>query len=457
LSPRVLGATSMKPSVFPSSEDSGHSRKGARPLRFPARGGNLGTEKARVTVRAKYEDFSRPSRSFGTACLAFLLCAVLAEAKTQARASEALQTASPQTQLKPAPTDGNQKLWSQVLKNARVETGPRLHNPAISSDGLAPGIVTALQEQRNYLEAHAAAFSAQPPVNAATRELVGDSSRKLRSPSQDPPCHEPMIRSVNGKTKGVVFTSTATNNRYQIEGCLFGDAPGVVQLEVSSGPHQWNAPPAIPMQLDPTVPRAWSEHELNVQLDPELRGIPDYSVTLVIHPANRRRIELRGCRFVAARGKPQLLSVIPSAWVSLYASGVSSRSIRQLEYVSPTVASDAVPEDAGASAFVARSDPEQFGIGRDHYDFSHLNRGWVVESVQLQTYRVSCPEVAAPVHTSGVWKAAWTPLGVSIAFQETVCPSTAPASFAFKMSMSQYVIRVWIVGPVGTQPLALVR
>jgi hypothetical protein len=46
---------------------------------------------------------------------------------------------------------------------------------------------------------------------------------------------------------------------------------------------------------------------------------------------------------------------------------------------------------------------------------------------------------------------------VSIAFQETVCPSTAPASFAFKMSMSQYVIRVWIVGPVGTQPLALVR
>ena len=79
-----------------------------------------------------------------------------------------------------------------------------------------------------------------------------------------------------------------------------------------------------------------------------------------------------------------------------------------------------------------------------------------MESVQLQTYRVRCPEVA-PVHTSGVWEATWTRLGVSIAFQETVCPLTAPASFAFNLSMSQYAIRVWVVGPVGTQPLALVR
>jgi len=203
---------------------------------------------------------------------------------------------------------------------------------------------------------------------------------------------------------------------------------------------------------------AWSEHEINVQLDTELSGVPDYPVTLVIYPVKHRRIELRGCRFVAARGNPQLLSLIPSAWVSLYPSGVGSRSIRQLEYVSPTEASGAVPKDASASsAFVVRSDPEQFGIGRDSYNFSQLNPGWVVESVQLQKYSVSCPDVATSAQSFGGWEAEWTPLGVRVTFQESVCASSLPSHSGFNMSLSQYTIRVWVVGPVGTQPLALVR
>ena len=35
--------------------------------------------------------------------------------------------------------------------------------------------------------------------------------------------------------------------------------------------------------------------------------------------------------------------------------------------------------------------------------------------------------------------------------------ASVPPSFAFNMSLSQYAIRVWVVGPVGTQPLALAR
>ncbi|HKN16443.1 MAG TPA: hypothetical protein VJX47_05855, partial [Candidatus Sulfotelmatobacter sp.] len=375
--------------------------------------------------------------------------------KEGAWASRPLQAISPGAQLKPALTDEYQKLWSQVLKNARVETGPKLKNPAIARDGLAPGVAGALREQRDYLEAHGTSPPTQTPVKAAGREVLEDNSRR---PGPDPPCREPLIQSVNGKTKGVVFTPTEADNTYRIEGCLFGHAPGTVQLEVRSGRHQSNAPAIIPIQLDPTFRAAWSEHELNVRLDPELSGIPDYPVTLVIYPANRRRIELRGCRFVAARGQPQLLTVIPSAWVHLYPSGVGSRSIRQLEYVSPTEASGTVPKDAAAAAaFVVRSDPGQFGIGRDSYDFSHLNPGWVVESVQLQTYSVSCPEVAASAQSFGGWKAEWTPLGVRVAFRESVCTLSLPPRSAFNISLSQYAIQVWVVGPVGTQPLALVR
>jgi hypothetical protein len=402
--------------------------------------------------------FRRLLRYLGIPCLAFLLCAALVEAQAQDQASEPLQTISTGAQLNPVLADEYQKLLSQALKNARVERGPKLMNPSISRDGLAPGVVRALQEQRNYLETHGAVALTQVAVNGAARELVGDNSRKPQSFSRYTTCREPMIRSVNGKTKGVVFTPMAANNTYLIEGCFFGDTPGIVELEALSGSHQPNAIPPIPMRLGSTSLGAWSDHEITAQLDTELRGIPDYPVTLVIYPARHRRIELRGCRFVAARSDPQLLTIIPSAWVKLYPSGVGSRSIRQLEYVSPTQASGAVPKDATASsAFVVRSDTQQFGIGGDSYDFSHLNPGWVVESVQLQTYGISCPEVVASAKSFGGWEAEWTSLGVRVAFEDSVCTSSIPPYFVFNMSLSQYAIRVWVVGPAGTEPLVLVR
>ena len=402
--------------------------------------------------------FRRLLRPLGASCLVFQFCAALSAWNGQTLASDALQTVSSGAQLKPSLVDENQKLRSQVLANARVAAGPKLKNPAISSDGLPPGVVRSLLEQRNYLEARGVVALTRVPVNASTRELVGGNSRKPRPLSGDPPCREPMIQAVNGKTKSVIFALTVADNPYRIEGCFFGNGPGIVQLEARSRPRQPNAIPPIPMQLDSTSSGAWSEHKIDVQLDTELTGVPDYPVNLVIYTVKHRRIELRGCRFVAARGNPQLLSLIPSAWVRLSPSGVGSRSIRQLEYISPTQASGTVPKDASASsAFVVRSDLEQFGIGRDSYDFSQPNPGWVVESVQLQTYIVTCTEVANSPQSFGGWEAEWTPHGVSVAFQESACPSSLRPRSGFNMSVSQYAIRVWVVGPVGTQPIVLVR
>jgi hypothetical protein len=50
-----------------------------------------------------------------------------------------------------------------------------------------------------------------------------------------------------------------------------------------------------------------------------------------------------------------------------------------------------------------------------------------------------------------------TLLGVSVAFGNSVCTSFIPPSFTFSMSFSQYAIRVWVIGPKGTQALPLVR
>ena len=397
----------------------------------------------------------RWSRCFATPFLTCLLCAVaLFTGKLRDLSSEALQTVSPRSQPDPLPLDEYEKLRVQLLKKATVLSTPKFKNPAIFSYGLAPSILRALQEQRTYLGTHGTVTLTA--INGV-RELAGNNPGESSLPRYAT-CYKPMIRSVNGKANGVVFTPIAANNSYKIEGCFFGNMHGVVQLEAHTGTPEAESVHSITMQLDSTSLGAWSDHEINVQLDTELRGIPDYPVTLVIYPAKHRRIELRGCRFVAARSDPQLLTVIPSAWVNLYPSGVGSRSIRQLEYVSPTQASGAVPKDAStSSAFVVRSDTEQFGIGRDSYDFSQLNPGWVVESVQLQTYSISCPEVITSAKSFGGWEAEWTSLGVRVAFEDSVCTSSVPRSFAFNMSLSQYAIRLWVVGPVGTQPLALVR
>ena len=399
----------------------------------------------------------RLSRSLGIPCIVFLLCAVMLVEKSQALTSDAFHTGPLGVQLNPVLVDGYKKLWSQVLTNTKVTTGPKLKNPAISGDGLTPAIVRALHEQRTYLKTHKTVALNRTPVNLATTESVGDNSRTSNILSPSPTCREPMVRSVNGKTKGVVFTPTAADNRYRIEGCLFGDAPGIAQLEVRSNPRQAKNIPPIALRLDSTSHEPWSDHQITVQLDAKLGGIQDHPVTLVVYPAKHPRIELRGCRFVAARSDPQLLSMIPSTWVSLYPSGLGSRSIRQLEYASPTRGDGPVPKDAaGSSALVVRSDPEQFGIGTDTYDFSHLNPGWVVESVQLQTYEISCPDDVTQ-ELFGRWTTEWTLHGVRVSFRDSACAPRVSSSPAFGISFSQYAIRVWVVGPVGTQPLALAQ
>jgi hypothetical protein len=265
-------------------------------------------------------------------------------------------------------------------------------------------------------------------------------------------CNGPMIRSVNGIREGAIFTPQAPGNVYTIEGCSFGSEPGRVQLESrSAAPGQPISP--IVFQLDRS-PTAWSDREINVHLDPLLSGVPDSPVTLVIYARTGQRMELPSCFFVAARGAPQLLTVIPASWVTLQATRVRSRSIQQLEYVSPPVSSGDVPQDAaGTSALVVRSDSEPFAAGSDTYDFSQLRPGWVVDSVQLQTYAVSCPADITSARSFGRWDIDWEQKGFTISWQGVVCKSYALPFFSPDLSFSQYAAKVWVIGPAGTLPL----
>jgi hypothetical protein len=390
-------------------------------------------------------------------------------------ANQRLIVAAPATSVERGerPREEYEKLREQAFARAKIRQSLTVRNPRISADGLDTAVLSRLQTQHAYLEQHRALLSGshatEDPTNvttygsqsgpAAEKSVNAElSPRPALTPlaTKEPAagmCHTPAIHSVNGKSNGAVFTPQSPNNYYKIEGCSFGTHGGRVQLEPDSrGTPARNHLQPIPLQLDSAM--SWSDGEIDVHLSSRLSGIPDFPAVLVIYPADGHRLELTGCLFVAVRGEPQLLSAIPASWVKLQASAVRSHSIQQLEYVSPPVSGSEVPNDSsGASSFVVRFDQEQFASGNDTYDFSHLNPGWVVDKVQVQTYAVSCPGEVTYAQSLRRWDVSWDKRGFTVAWQEDVCASNLPPFSNFNLSFSEYAAKVWVIGPIGTQPL----
>jgi hypothetical protein len=359
---------------------------------------------------------------------------------------------------------------ARTLANARMMVGPKTRNPHLATIGVDSSILAIVAEQRAYLQSHVATQRSTssnslllqnqkttlldpPRGNSGTPPRLPASAARTGMLSQTS-CSSPMIRSVNGRNSGVVFTPVEPDNYYRIEGCGFGRSPGSVRLQPDLRSLQIGASSrSLSMELE--LPGGWTDEEIVVHIDPRLTGVSDFPVDLVVHLASGREVPLLGCMFVAARGEPQLLKTIPAAWVKLDATFASSRPIGQLEYVSPPVKSDEIPADAvGSSVFIVRSDREPFAAGRDLYDFSQLNPGWAVESVQLNQFAVSCPGDTPPAESKGTWTTTWYPHGFTLSWaRETCIPSTSPASFNSTLNSSQYAARVWVIGPVGTQPM----
>jgi hypothetical protein len=367
------------------------------------------------------------------------------------------------------PAGQYEKVRARTLANARIIAGPKSRNPRLATIGVDSSVLAAVAEQRAYLQLHVAT---QPSASANSvllqnqkAMLLGPVRGNSGSPSQPSAssprprllsptsCSSPRIRSVNGRSSGVVFTPVEPDNYYRIEGCGFGTAPGSVRLQPDLRGLQIGVS-SRPLSLELDLLAGWTDAEIAVHIDPKLTGVSDFPVDLVVHLANGREVPLLGCLFVAARGEPQLLKTIPAAWVKLDATFASSRPIGQLEYVSPPVESDEIPAEAlGSSAFIVRSDREPFAAGRDFYDFSQLGPGWAVESLQLNQFRVSCPGGKPVAESKGAWTTAWNPHGFTVSWARETCTSSASPASIFTLNSSQYAARVWVIGPAGTQPM----
>lgn len=368
------------------------------------------------------------------------------------------------------PVERYQELRTETLAHPSLRIGPKTKNPHISMDGLDSAALAALAQQRAYRKAHG---GIAPSLSGDSGLLPRKDPTLLSSSPSDPEllakstpsalpqhprqtrnfCAGPAIRAVNGKSTNAIFTPTEPDNHFRIEGCGFGLIPGAVQLRPSLHSLAFGIrTPPIPLELETTS--SWSDEGIDVYLNASLTGVPDFPADLVVELAGGREVQLPGCFFVAARGEPQLLKTIPAAWVKLDATFASTHPIRQLEYVSPPVIGDEIPLEAvGSSALVVRSDQDPFSAGRDTYDFSQLAPGWVVESVQLNEFSVSCPRGERPAESKGAWMTTWDPHGFTVGWVRQTCSSSIPPVFKFIFNASQYSAKVWVVGPAGTEPL----
>jgi len=342
------------------------------------------------------------------------------------------------------------RLKAEALSKANGQPGPRIRNPRLSSDGIEPAILAVLDEQRRYLQ------NSAEPGRAWPRRLTAMAGL-LRTALPVPSCFNPLILAVNGRAVEPVFTPRLGDNHFRIEGCGFGSRPGEVRLEPES-----SVPlPAIAMQ--PTTLQleragSWSDNQIDVRLDSHLAGNPDSIATLVVRLADGRRLELHGCRFVAVRGAPVALKMISASWVKLSPTGTQPRLLRQVEYVSlPTGGEDIPPDAANLSALVIRSDSETFDGGTDKYEFSALNPGWVVESIQIQNYDVACPGDVTHTEQAGDSNLRVEDRGLTVNWASRTCSSFIPPMFRFSIAASEYGVKVWVMGPIGTEPVGVDR
>jgi len=357
------------------------------------------------------------------------------------------------TDARELPPDEYARLKAEALSNVIGKPGPRIRNPRLSRDGTDREILMILNEQRRYLR-NSDEPAGQP---SRLRRTAGTRGGFLRTAPPFPSCTNPVIFAVNGRAAGPVFTPHLGDNHFRIEGCGFGSAPGEVRLDLETRTPLGGIP-VQPMLLQLEHATAWSENQIDVRLDPRLSGIPDSMATLLVHLADGRHVEFYGCHFVAVRGEPITLKTIAASWVKLSATARTSRSLPQLEYVSPPTGGEDTPHDAvNMSAFVIRSDARAFDEGTDTYDLSTLNPGWVVESIQIQNYRVACPGDVTHTERAGDSSARVENRGLTVNWVSHSCSSFIPPMFRFTMASSEYAVKIWVTGPIGTEPVGLDR
>ena len=273
-----------------------------------------------------------------------------------------------------------------------------------------------------------------PPAAAAPppRSLAGQGMAQG-------PCTRPTIATVNGQTKGTVFTPDPQFNLYTITGCMFGDRQGQAYIYGAFAAGQ------VALQTE-----FWSDTQIVAKVAPQITGELDQSnVTLVVVPSGASMVQKAGFKFYALR-ETTLLTKIPMTSVNL--AQVTDTGGHPIAFGPQGSANYSSPGSyfSGMSAEVDRGSTHVFPGGQDLFDFSKLRPGFTTESMSLN-YSV-LPNDGDSYQVDGTWNAEWVGDNIRVSWQMQHSHSASFGAGDMDISRSSYGLNVWVNGPKGVSP-----
>lgn len=332
--------------------------------------------------------------------------------------------------------------------------------PSTTAPRTSPGVATQAPATSTLLK------PAGPGAIGPERTTAGGtvSSAILRAP--DPlntlalTCaNDPTMRilNVSGSYYPATFTTIEKFDSYTISGCSLGDpGPNAKVYLYKDMPIGSGFP--LPFQI-----LEWHENWIHLQLDWNRTGLFDQdNLTLVVQRADGKQASKGGFKFYAAREEHRLRS-IPQQHFSLWGFTTTNTSAWHATYNSPPSATDGWGFQ-GMTAEVQWDEELPFmksnfdtahapSGGRDVYDFSRLQPGFVPTNAYLQWQDVC---YAGTLVTSGNFGLSWQASQLWVDWQGQNCANVGCGSSfqpdCFAVPNSIYGLDVWVEGPRGIDP-----
>lgn len=268
------------------------------------------------------------------------------------------------------------------------------------------------------------------------------------------------ILNVSGSYYPATFTTIKRYDAYTITGCSFGDPGPNAKVYLYKDIYKGTG---FPLQFQILE---WHENWIHLQLDWNLTGLFDQdNLTLVVQRADGRQASKSGFKFYAAR-ENVLLRNIPRRTFSLWGLTTAKTSDWHVTYNSPASASDGwgfqgmtaeVQWDEDLpfmkSAFDTAGKPSG---GRDVYDFSRLQPGFVPTNAYLQWQNGDCSYASGILATTGNFNLEWQSASLWVDWQGQNCQNMqcggAFQGDCFSIPNTNYGLDVWAEGPRGVDP-----
>ncbi|HEX5424020.1 MAG TPA: hypothetical protein VFW94_10755 [Candidatus Acidoferrales bacterium] len=275
--------------------------------------------------------------------------------------------------------------------------------------------------------------------------------------------HDPTMRilNVSGSYLPATFTTIEKYDSYTITGCSFGNAEPNAKVYLYKDNYKGKGFPLNFRLLE------WHDNWIHLDLDWNLSGLFDQdNLTLVIQRADGQQTSKAGFKFYAAREQLRLRS-IPRSSFSLWGLTTTSTSAWKVTYNSPASASDGLGFQ-GTSAEVQWDEHLAFmkngfdhadapSAGRDVYDFSRLQPGFVPTNASLEWQNVDCSSYSGAIVTNGNFNLEWQGAQLWVDWQGQNCQNMNCGG-AFQTDCfwsdfnTSYAIDVWVEGPKGIDP-----